>query len=77
MSDQNSTVADTTGWSTKAGVKAERFSWWMTSVLHRFPSIDGFSQRMQSSELDYYVGSPAGQTTIAENYVGLAYQQVE
>src|SRR5690606_28415992 len=57
--------------------KAERFSWWMTSVLHRLPSMAGFSQRMQSSELDYYVGSPAGQTTIAENYVGLAYQQVE
>lgn len=57
--------------------KAERFSWWMTSILHQFPNTDGFSQRIQSSELDYYVGSPAGRTTIAENYVGLPYQRVE
>ncbi|SDK79002.1 4-hydroxybenzoate 3-monooxygenase [Pseudomonas indica] len=57
--------------------KAERFSWWMTSMLHRFPDTDAFSQRMQQTELDYYVGSEAGRRTIAENYVGLPYEAVE
>jgi p-hydroxybenzoate 3-monooxygenase len=56
--------------------KAERFSWWMTSVLHKF-SEDGFSQRMQLAELDYYTSSEAGRTTIAENYVGLPYEVIE
>jgi p-hydroxybenzoate 3-monooxygenase len=55
--------------------KAERFSWWMTSLLHRF-NDDAFSQRIQLSELDYYTGSVAGRTTIAENYVGLPYEDV-
>jgi len=57
--------------------KAERFSWWMTSVLHQFPDTDAFSQRIQQTELDYYVGSPAGRKTIAENYVGLPYEAIE
>ncbi|KPY32951.1 4-hydroxybenzoate 3-monooxygenase [Pseudomonas syringae pv. papulans] len=57
--------------------KAERFSWWMTSVLHNFPDTDAFSQRVQQTELDYYVGSEAGRRTIAENYVGLPYEAVE
>jgi len=57
--------------------KAERFSWWMTSVLHNFPDTDVFSQRIQQTELDYYVGSEAGRRTIAENYVGLPYEAVE
>ena len=56
--------------------KAERFSWWMTSVLHKF-SDDGFSQRIQLAELEYYTGSLAGRTTIAENYVGLPYEAIE
>jgi p-hydroxybenzoate 3-monooxygenase len=51
--------------------KAERFSWWMTSVLHRFPDTDAFSQRIQNAELDYLVGSQAATTALAENYVGL------
>jgi p-hydroxybenzoate 3-monooxygenase len=55
--------------------KAERFSWWMTSVLHKF-SDDGFSQRIQLAELEYYTGSVAGRTTIAENYVGLPYEAI-
>lgn len=55
--------------------KAERFSWWMTSVLHKF-SDDPFNQRMQRAELEYYTGSLAGRTTIAENYVGLPYEPV-
>ncbi|KWS82995.1 4-hydroxybenzoate 3-monooxygenase [Pseudomonas amygdali pv. morsprunorum] len=57
--------------------KAERFSWWMTSVLHNFPDTDAFSQRIQQTELDYYVGSQAGRRTIAENYVGLPYEAIE
>lgn len=57
--------------------KAERFSWWMTSILHRFPDTDPFSQRIQKTELDYFVGSAAGRKTIAENYVGLSYEAIE
>ncbi len=57
--------------------KAERFSWWMTSMLHKFPGTDDFSLRMQQTELDYFVGSEAGRRTIAENYVGLPYEPIE
>lgn len=53
--------------------KAERFSWWMTSLLHRFPDADAFSLRMQRAELDYVVGSEAASRVLAENYVGLPY----
>ncbi len=53
--------------------KAERFSWWMTSVLHRFPDTDAFSQRIQNAELDYLVSSRAAITALAENYVGLPF----
>lgn len=51
--------------------KAERFSWWFTSVTHRFNEMDGFSRKMQVAELNYIRGSRAAQTTLAENYVGL------
>lgn len=57
--------------------KAERFSWWMTSILHRFSDEDDFSTRMQQAELDYVTGSEAGLKTIAENYVGLPYESLE
>ena len=57
--------------------KAERFSWWMTSMLHRFDEHDAFSQRISASELDYFVSSEAGRKTIAENYVGLPYEAIE
>jgi p-hydroxybenzoate 3-monooxygenase len=57
--------------------KAERFSWWMTSMLHRFDDHDAFSQRISASELDYFVSSEAGRKTIAENYVGLPYEAIE
>ena len=57
--------------------KAERFSWWMTSMLHQFPQADGFSQRIAESELDYFIHSQAGRKTIAENYVGLPYEPIE
>ncbi|VVN28559.1 p-hydroxybenzoate hydroxylase [Pseudomonas fluorescens] len=57
--------------------KAERFSWWMTSMLHRFDDHDAFSQRIAESELDYFADSEAGRKTIAENYVGLPYEAIE
>lgn len=53
--------------------KAERFSWWMTSMMHRFPDAGEFGQRMQIAELDYLFSSVAAQTALAENYVGLPY----
>ena len=53
--------------------KAERFSWWMTQTLHRFPSASGFDNKMQAAELEYLFGSQAAQTALAENYVGLPY----
>jgi p-hydroxybenzoate 3-monooxygenase len=51
--------------------KAERFSWWMTKLLHRFPEEGDFGRRMQLAELEYIVASQAAQTALAENYVGL------
>ncbi len=51
--------------------KAERFSWSLTSLMHRFPENGDFGRRMQVAELDYISGSRAAQTAIAENYVGL------
>ncbi|MBV9771553.1 MAG: 4-hydroxybenzoate 3-monooxygenase [Bryobacterales bacterium] len=51
--------------------KVQRFSWWMTSMLHLFPGADGFDHRRQLAELDYITTSRAGMTVLAENYVGL------
>ena len=51
--------------------KAERSSWWFTSLTHRFPDRDGFDRKMQVAELAYMRGSRAAQVTLAENYVGL------
>jgi p-hydroxybenzoate 3-monooxygenase len=51
--------------------RAEHFSWWMTSMLHRFHDETPFHQRLQMSELDYVVTSRAKAQTLAENYVGL------
>ncbi|MEP7183180.1 MAG: 4-hydroxybenzoate 3-monooxygenase [Betaproteobacteria bacterium] len=53
--------------------RAEHFSWWMTSMLHRFPGDDGFQQRLQHSQLAYTVASRAAATSLAENYVGLPF----
>jgi p-hydroxybenzoate 3-monooxygenase len=53
--------------------KAVRFSWWMTTMLHRFPEGGAFGQRIQEAELDYLVQSRAASTALAENYVGLPY----
>lgn len=54
--------------------KAIRFSWWYTSLLHKFDD-DPMSRRLQISELEYLLGSEAGRTVLAENYVGLPYEQ--
>lgn len=51
--------------------RAERFSWWFTTLMHRFPDDEGISARFQSAELDYLMNSEAGMRTMAENYVGL------
>jgi p-hydroxybenzoate 3-monooxygenase len=51
--------------------KVQRFSWWMTSMLHLFPGDDGFDHRRQLAELDYITSSRAGMTALAENYAGL------
>ncbi len=53
--------------------KAERFSWWMTSLLHAFPEASGFDRKIQLAELDYLAGSAHAQAALAENYVGLPY----
>ena len=52
--------------------KAERFSWWMTTLLHTFPDSD-FEGKMQLAELDYIFNSRVAATALAENYVGLPY----
>ncbi|MEW6098833.1 MAG: 4-hydroxybenzoate 3-monooxygenase [Pseudomonadota bacterium] len=54
--------------------KAERFSWYMTSLLHRFPEHGEFGQKIQEAELDYLVHSEAASTSLAENYVGLPFE---
>ena len=51
--------------------KAQRFSWWMTQILHRFPHETAFDRRRQLAELDYIVGSEAASKSLAEQYVGL------
>ena len=51
--------------------KAQRFSWWMTSMLHQFPDSNPFDRRRQIAELDYVTSSPVAARSLAENYVGL------
>jgi p-hydroxybenzoate 3-monooxygenase len=53
--------------------KAQRFSWWMTSMLHRFDTNNPFDERRQIAELDYVTNSRAAMTSLAENYVGLPW----
>jgi p-hydroxybenzoate 3-monooxygenase len=55
--------------------RAEHFSWWMTSMLHRFPGNDPFQHQLQLSQLQYVASSRAAATTLAENYVGLPMEQ--
>lgn len=54
--------------------KAERFSWWMTHLLHRFETENDFDIKIKQAELAYVLESEAGKTTLAENYVGLPYE---
>jgi p-hydroxybenzoate 3-monooxygenase len=66
--DEYSAVAMSRVW------KAVRFSWWMTTMLHRFPGVsDDFERRLQRAELDYLFGSENAQRAMAENYVGLPH----
>jgi p-hydroxybenzoate 3-monooxygenase len=53
--------------------KAERFSWWMTMLLHRFPDHGAFGEKIQAAELEYLTSSHAAQAALAENYVGLPH----
>ena len=53
--------------------KAIRFSWWMTTVLHKFPDQGEFADRLQIAELEYLASSEAARTSLAENYVGLPF----
>jgi p-hydroxybenzoate 3-monooxygenase len=53
--------------------KAERFSWWMTLVLHKASEEDGFEARIRMAELEYLLSSQAAMTALAENYVGLPF----
>ena len=64
------------GYSAKALArvwKAQRFSWWMTSLLHTFPDSLEYDKRLQQTDLDYLFSSDAAQRSVAENYVGLPY----
>jgi len=54
--------------------KAERFSWWFTSLMHRFPETGTIGPKLQRAELDYLVSSRAASTSMAENYVGLPFE---
>ncbi|HCC6166725.1 4-hydroxybenzoate 3-monooxygenase [Citrobacter sp. RHB20-C16] len=56
--------------------KGERFSWFMTHLLHDFQGKSDFDRKMQEADRQYYLGSQAGLTTIAENYVGLPYEKI-
>ena len=53
--------------------KGQRFSWWMTSLLHRFPDSSSYDKRLQDTELNYLLSSPKALASLAENYVGLPY----
>ena len=79
-------VANTTTRSPTAGIdgysarcagaasgRRERFSWWMTSMLHKFPDQGEFGAGIQIAELDYLVSSQAASTSLSENYVGLPF----
>ncbi|POT56086.1 4-hydroxybenzoate 3-monooxygenase [Citrobacter amalonaticus] len=57
--------------------KGERFSWFMTHLLHDFQEKSDFDRKMQEADRHYYLESTAGLMTIAENYVGLAYEKVD
>ncbi len=53
--------------------KTTRFSWWMTSTLHKFPNQSKFDQQIQEAEIEYLENSITAQKSLAENYVGLPF----
>jgi p-hydroxybenzoate 3-monooxygenase len=53
--------------------KAQRFSWWMTTMLHRFPENIPYDDKLQQTELEYLLSSDAAKSAMAENYVGLPF----
>ena len=68
--------SELTGYSDRALAriwKAERFSWWMTSLLHKFDEEDRFAEKMRRAEFQFLCESPDFQRALAENYVGLPY----
>ena len=73
---ENNSTAGIDSYSEKALArvwKAERFSWWFSSLMHRYPDQTDFDLRMQVAELEFLRGNPAAQRAMAENYVGLPY----
>jgi p-hydroxybenzoate 3-monooxygenase len=76
---RNGSLSGVDGYSARALArvwKAERFSWWFTSITHRFPDMDDFARKIQSAEIDYIRISKAAQRTLAENYVGLPLESL-
>jgi p-hydroxybenzoate 3-monooxygenase len=67
-------LADYTDTALERVWRATHFSWWMTTMLHRDPDGDAFSERLAEAQLDYVVSSRAMATSLAENYTGLPYQ---
>jgi p-hydroxybenzoate 3-monooxygenase len=55
--------------------RAQHFSWWMTSMLHRFPGNDAYQVQLQLAQLEYTVNSRAAATSLAENYVGYEWSE--
>ena len=53
--------------------KVQRFSWWMTTLLHDFPDREPFDRRIQQAEAEYVFASETARRALAENYVGLPY----
>ena len=53
--------------------KAQRFSWWMTTLLHNFPDNIEYDKKLQQTDMDYLFSSEAAMTSLAENYVGLPF----
>ena len=53
---------------------AERLSWWLTNLLHRFPDETAFDERMKENQLDYLAASEHAQASLAEQYVGLPFE---
>ena len=69
-------IAGLDGYSERALARvwqAERFSWWMTRLLHHFPEDSGFDRHIQRAELEFLARSQSAQAALAENYVGLPY----